>query len=243
MKMMMNRLSKQNNNQSRALKIYTYLWSALTASKRKSTLSIHYIVPLWLFLSFMLSTHLIGQDKGYLALPDSLNYQISINDSVIVYSPDSQMVIALQTGEHILKISPINDKSWYTMPGILPVYIHSAETLTVDYSQIISLKYENTNFHTINLHQNNIEYQPVKESFFQENLKPGLIITAIAANWAAFYLKREADDFYSEYQHTSSVSQMNYYYDKAADFDRYSTIMLGVSLAALSAYLYMLLSE
>jgi len=49
---------------------------------------------------------------------------------------------------------------------------------------------------------------------FKRFVKPGLIVSAIALNWTSFYLKRRADNFYSDYQRTSSIKRMNNYYKK-----------------------------
>ncbi|MGD9898170.1 MAG: hypothetical protein AB7T22_03485 [Calditrichaceae bacterium] len=74
-------------------------------------------------------------------------------------------------------------------------------------------------------------------------IKPGLVITAITSNWLSFYLKRMADDHYDSYRNTSNLSDMRRNYNKAKDFDNYSSIALGVSAAALSTYLYLLIFD
>ncbi len=71
----------------------------------------------------------------------------------------------------------------------------------------------------------------------------GLVVTAILSNWASFYLKRQADNYYGKYQRAASLKNIHHYYDKTAEFDRYSNAMLIVSGVALSAYLYFLFSD
>ena len=93
--------------------------------------------------------------------------------------------------------------------------------------------------------------QPVKTNYFsltvfsspRQLLKPGLIFSTIAFNWTSFYLNRQADDFYKNYQRTSDISRMNHYYKKAALYDDLAAAVLGLAATSLSAFLYVLWTE
>ncbi|MGD9486733.1 MAG: hypothetical protein AB7W47_01805 [Calditrichaceae bacterium] len=85
--------------------------------------------------------------------------------------------------------------------------------------------------------------RPKNPNGIKRLVKPGLVITAITSNWLSFYLKRIADDHYDSYKSTSNLSDMRRNYNKAKDFDNYSSIALGISAAALSTYLYLLIFD
>ena len=78
---------------------------------------------------------------------------------------------------------------------------------------------------------------------FRRFVKPGLIVSAIALNWTSFYLKRRADNFYSDYQRTSNINRMNNKYKKAALYDDLSNIALGAAVTSLSAFFFIILTE
>lgn len=82
-----------------------------------------------------------------------------------------------------------------------------------------------------------------RPSLFKRYLKPGLVVTAISANWLSFYLKRQADDYYDRYQTSSDISRINRYYDKTQQYDTISNVLLGVSTAATVSFLYLLLTD
>ncbi len=94
------------------------------------------------------------------------------------------------------------------------------------------------------IHQNRVSFFG---DFFSQNRRTytrrGTLAAAILANWAAFYLRRQADDYYGKYRHADRLKDINTSYDKTAEFDRYSNAMLVVSGVALSAYLYFLFSD
>ena len=184
----------------------------------------------------------VEKESGYLSLPDKEAWQIQIDDSLI--NKNSYEYLPLPPGKHTLKASPINNKNWSITSQLHQFDIQAAETLRID---LKLQKYKLSQIH--DLHKTNIpvniqnQFSSKKPSVFKRCLKPGLIVTAIAANWTSFYLKRRADDFYDKYNATSSVSRMNHYYDKSVEFDVYSSIMLGVSATALSTYIYLLLTD
>ena len=90
---------------------------------------------------------------------------------------------------------------------------------------------------------NKLTFRYRKKSGRQKYFKPALLGAAIATNWASFYIKRKADDYYDIYRGTSNRDRMEKYYNKAGDYDVYANIMLGVSAAALTAYFYYLMTD
>lgn len=94
------------------------------------------------------------------------------------------------------------------------------------------------------IHQKKISFF---RDFFSQNrgtyTRRGTLAAAILANWAAFYLRRRADDYYGKYRRANRLKDIQTFYDKTAEFDRYSNAMLVVSGVALSTYLYFLFSD
>lgn len=84
---------------------------------------------------------------------------------------------------------------------------------------------------------------PHRQSFLKTHYKAGLAATAVVSNWLSFYMKRRADDYYRKYQCSSSLDRINYYYDRTERYDRYASILLGVSTAATTTYLYILIRK
>jgi hypothetical protein len=184
----------------------------------------------------------VEKESGYLFLPDKETWQIQIDDSLI--NENSFEYLPLPPGKHTLKASPINNKNWSITSQMHQFDIQAAETLRID---LKLQKYKLSQIHDLNKTSIPVniqnQYSNKKPSIFKKSLKPGLITAAIAANWTSFYLKRRADDYYDKYNATSSISRMNHYYDKSVEFDVYSSIMLGVSVTALSTYIYLLFTE
>ncbi len=74
-------------------------------------------------------------------------------------------------------------------------------------------------------------------------IKNSLIISAVVTNWLSFYMKNRADDSYEKYKSASSLDKIDKYYKRTTLYDNYSNVLLGVSLATLSGYIYMTLTE
>jgi len=199
----------------------------------------------YFILSLIFISTLYGQNikqYGFLALPDSGQWQIQIGDSII-YEFNNQ-IIQLPEGKHSLLIQPINDKNWLTNVQSKDIYIQPAETLAVQLNtRIFDKSFLQKSIHTnLSTKVDFPEYQG-NRSIMKKYARPGLIFTAVAANWASFYLKRKADDYYDIYSRSSSLSKIDKYYDRAASFDVYSSIMLGVSATALTTYLYLIITD
>ncbi len=71
--------------------------------------------------------------------------------------------------------------------------------------------------------------------------REGLIVTSLAASWASFYYKREADKYYAQYQRSSDSREMIAMYSKTKKYDQWSEIAIAVSAVTLGTYLYLLL--
>lgn len=178
--------------------------------------------------------------KAYLQIPDSTRWQVVLNDSVV--RADSPYII-VPGGQFHLKLIPRNQKYWYLNVLDRPVTLSPNDTLrwATLIPRLISSPPE---FEKIQL-------GPVPEagSLFKKPwtvkryFKPALLIGAVASNWASFYMKRRADDYYGKYQRAASLDQINHYYDKAGEFDVYATVLLGVSVAAIGIYFYTILSD
>ncbi len=178
-------------------------------------------------------------DPGFVSFTGNESWLIEINDSLTV---QTNMITKLPSGSYKFKARPQISYSW---PAILiedTFEIQAADTI------LFSLRVENSNVTTlpfqmtpkITAYSGN-GYQPpiIKDT----RLKTGLIISAFAANWLSFYLKRQADDYYHKYKSSSNGSKINDYFDKSNKLDTYSSIALGISAAALSSYIYLTLTD
>ena len=196
----------------------------------------------FLFIFTLQTQASLWPQTGYVRLQEINGWQVQIDDSL--YSVSDSALIGLSPGEHVLKIAPVNAKNWYFTVQSYPIKIYENDTVTVNISHITFqlLKQESITHKHIPQIKKDI-YPKARYSFVNRVVRPGLIVTAIAANWASFYTKRKADEFYRKYQQTSELGKMNYYYDKTAEYDRYASVLLGVSAAALSTYLFFLLTN
>lgn len=71
--------------------------------------------------------------------------------------------------------------------------------------------------------------------------KFALLAVTVAAHWASFYFKNVADEKYENYQRTANPQLMDKYWDETRKYDRLSDISLGVSYAALTGLIYMVI--
>ncbi len=189
---------------------------------------------------FVISSFLFGQ-TAYISISDSSLWQITIDDSLQYVTRDT--VISIIPGKHDIIIQPVNNKNWMTGAQSREIFIQEAETL-----KVIPIT---PSFRSSYLLQNDSDQNKTntvfvahkKKSGRQKYVKPALLATAVAANWASFYVKRKADDYYNIYKETSNLDRMEKYYNRAADYDVYANIMLGVSAAALTVYFYYLMTD
>jgi len=181
-----------------------------------------------------------AQDFGYIQFESEKTWVIEINDTLIT----SNHTTRIETGIYNIKARPQISYSWPAINIESEVTVESGDTtyfrLTTDKSSVIKNINISTELPKTTSYQN-LDYQPSSPAY--PKIKTGLLITSIAANWLAFYLKREADRSYVKYNRASAISDINKFYDLAGDFDNASSIMLGISAAALSGYIYIALTE
>ena len=203
------------------------------------------IVSIFVFLFFVSEESLpafYSPQKGHLYLMEINGWQVQIDDSL--YNVRDSVLIELPSGDHILKIAPVNSKNWYFTVHTYPITVYEGDTLKVNISDLTYQLLKQQKFTTRQVPEIKTDIYPKsKTSFLKRIVHPSLIVTAIAANWASFLTKRKADEFYLKYQQTSQLGRMNYYYDKTTEYDRYASILLGISAATLSTYLFFLLIE
>ena len=191
-----------------------------------------------LFALAAVNKSLLGQ-TGYISLPDTAHWQVTVDDTILLSS--EKCTIPVPAGRHELFIQPVNNKNWLIKAQNKEVFVQEAETLRVNPTV--------PKFHSSLLTDGSLDHSkktPGKQKFrsnTQKYFKPAVLATAVAANWASFYVKRKADDYYKIYQKSSDLDKIDKYYNKAADFDAYANILLGVSAAALTVYFYYLMTD
>ena len=183
----------------------------------------------------------IAQQKGVLTFKSSENWTIQVDDSLNI---DSTQPISLKPGKHFFKARPQISYNW---PA---TFIEDSLVISENDTTFITLHVpynQNTPFkQLVEGQQNNPQIVLPNSGFISENrtkIKSVLILSAVAANWMSFYLKRQADNYYDRYKGASSLKKLNNYYDKTQQFDTLSGVMLGVSAAALSGFIYLTLTE
>lgn len=192
---------------------------------------------LTLLLFFIPLAH--AQD-GYLRFAATERWNITLNDSLTVLSDSC---IALPAGKYTLAAHPVNDTHW---PGILvrdSLSVSQGDTLTFHLNrekEIVKV----TKPGAMPLRINTKFFRTSDQApVFSMNLKRGLLVGAIAANWLSFYLKRRADSYYSRYQSVNNLSQIRNNYHRSQQFDNLSSAFLGLSVAALGTYIYLIVNE
>jgi hypothetical protein len=185
----------------------------------------------WLLVCLIYSIS-FAQNYGYVKFESDKTWIIEINDSLLT----SPCLLEIESRPQIS----------YVWPALS---IDSSITITTGDTSYYRLAADISNSNTGDINMDLAETKVYKEADYQpqsqsySKLKTGLLIGAIAANWVSFYLKRQADDNYSKYTHASNMDAINRYYDRAADFDKASTLMLSLSAAVLTGYIYLSLSE
>ena len=195
---------------------------------------------IFIIILIVINNYLFGQ-TGFISIPDSGKWHITIDDTL--HSLSSQTLIPVTAGKHSLIIQPVNNKNWKATAQYQEIFIQEADTFRVmpaipkfksSYLQVDESNQNNTN---IVLNTSNQKFN--RRKYY----KPVILAMAVAANWASFYIKRKADDYYDIYSETSNLNKMEKYYNRAADYDIYANIMLGVSGVALTAYFYYLMTD
>ncbi len=191
-----------------------------------------------LFCLLTLSSGLRAQEKslGFVALPDSAVRLLQPSHQSDSLKTALQSVLALPAGWHRLKLIFLNDRSWANWAVDTTVNVPVADTLFLH--RIHKAFAPSEPFTTITL-----KGTRSKKIRLKHLLKPGLAAVTVASNWASFYLKRRADDFYRNYQKTSDLKKIDTYYHKTRVYDAVSNALLGLSTLSVSVFLYLLISD
>jgi hypothetical protein len=180
-----------------------------------------------------------SQDSGYIKFDSQETWIIEINDTLIT----SNEVLKINSGTYAFSARPQISYSWPAVYNEGKISVSTNDTTHFTLSKDKSVA-DNVALNTSlpkTTSYKDLDYHP--QSYQYPKLKTGLLITSVAANWLAFYLKRQADNNYRKYGRASSISELNKYYDLAGDFDTASTVMLSISATALAGYIYIALTE
>ncbi|MCB0283126.1 MAG: hypothetical protein KDF60_11150 [Calditrichaeota bacterium] len=186
---------------------------------------------------------LFSQDqKAFLEFESGKEWIIQVNDSLTM---QTGKVYNLQEGKYHFKARPAISYNW---PSIL---VQDSLKLSAGDTLKYVLSENNSSIEKLSLIEPNVTTKPIvfsdaavtSQNEKNISVKTTLIVSAIAANWFSFYLKRRADNYYDKYQSASDLSRINNYYNKTEQYDNFSEIMLGISTVALGTYIYLLLSE
>jgi len=94
--------------------------------------------------------------------------------------------------------------------------------------------------------ENDPQVQLAKVSESNGGLKwyrEGLVVTSLIASWTSFYYKRQADQSYARYQVTSDSRKRFIYWNQTRQYDAFSEIAIGVTVATLGTYFFLLLID
>ena len=186
----------------------------------------------------LLFTAVQAQQKamGFVALPDSNIIVLKSVRQIDSLKIRPQSILQLPAGKQRLKLIFLNDRSWNNWAVDTTLNVPAADTLflhNVQRSQTPMIR-----FSTVALTPGASGHTQ-----FKHWLKPGLAVATVLSNWASFYLKRRADDYYRLYRHTSDLNKIQSYYAQTKNFDTFSNIMLSVSITSLGGFLYLLITS
>ena len=186
----------------------------------------------------LLFTAVQAQQKamGFVALPDSNIIVLKSVRQIDSLKIRPQSILQLPAGKQRLKLIFLNDRSWNNWAVDTTLNVPAADTLflhNVHRSQTPMIR-----FSTVAL-------TPKASGHiqFKHWLKPGLAVATVLSNWASFYLKRRADDYYRLYRHTSDLNKIRSYYAQTKNYDTFSNVMLSVSITSLGGFLYLLITS
>jgi hypothetical protein len=94
--------------------------------------------------------------------------------------------------------------------------------------------------------KNDPQLQVARVSESQGGLKwyrEGLVVTSLIASWTSFYYKRQADQSYAKYRVTSDSRARFKYWNETQQYDTFAEIAIGVSVATLGTYFFLLLID
>lgn len=179
-----------------------------------------------------------AQESGYINFTDSKTWVIQIDDSIFT----SEKIVSLPVGKYQLKARPQISYNWPSIYVTDEIEIHSQDTTHYTLGNNLSNNEEHISrdLPETTLYKNS-DYTPNIRG--DSYLKEGLLISAFAANWLSFYLKRVSDSYDRKYRNASSLGNIKDYKGKSQDYNLYSQITLAVSTTVLSGYIYLILTE
>lgn len=118
-------------------------------------------------------------------------------------------------------------------PFVINLDTVTASTLKIDLTRNIELQ-RSLAFNTIN-----------KEMKIQRHKKLtySLMALTIASGFASVYLKNQAEKNYNQYLRAGNLKDMNRYYRNAKNFDKYSSVSLGVFEVSFAFSMYLLIKK
>lgn len=177
------------------------------------------------------------QSNGFIRIESDKNWIISIGDSLFSNGEN----LKLPAGKYNFQGRPQISYNW---PAI--IIDGQITILSDDTVKIIPQNYLLNTTRVINPIEPKIyDYEAVKKDDYKKTtyLKNSLLFSAIVTNWLSFYLKREADGYYKQYGQAQSGNDIRKFKKKFNDYDDYSQIVLGISSAILSGYIYLSLTD
>jgi len=193
-----------------------------------------------LFFICLFFSSLAYAQHGYLRFDTHEIWNVSLSDTS-AFASDT--CLALPPGRYYIAARPQWDNSW---PGII-----LQDSLTVAAGDTIIFALRRTKKYlkppdignTMPLHMTRPLLMTGTGARFSKNTKRIVLVGAIAANWIGFFLKRRADNYYSKYQSSNTLSEIDKNFHRSRQFDNLSSALLGISLAAFGTYIYMIVSE
>ena len=73
--------------------------------------------------------------------------------------------------------------------------------------------------------------------------REGLVVTSLIASWTSFYYKRQADQSYARYLVTADSRKRFSLWNQTRQYDTFAEIAIGVSVATLGTYFFLLLID
>jgi hypothetical protein len=198
---------------------------------------------------------------GYLSIINGNNLSVYIDSTFI--SDSSFQDLPLSSGEYTVYALDINSNPYGSMvfyqdsllgttPLLLSEKIFSRKSLTIrqqgyDDQNIRITDGSGAYFIDLNTSNNKDGISYVVAGNNNDSgrrwYREGLVVTSIISGWTAFYFKREADKYYTTYEHAADPQAIISLYDKTRTYDLYSEIALTVSATTLATYLWLLIIE
>lgn len=193
-----------------------------------------------IFLMTLFLQNSVMAQHGYIRFDVHEPWAVSIDDSCTIRS-DS--VLTLPVGPHVLIARPRWDYNWPGTSVRDSMRISAGDTLTFKLRRTGPGMQPPKIGYTLPIQNVRSRFFKGNQARYSKNLKRGILIAAIAANWIGFYLKRRADRYYSRYQSANSLSQIRQNYRRSRQFDNISSAFLALSVSAAGTYIYLIFTE